>query len=448
MKAISVLLAVFLVTSVFLVGCASQQAPTPAETIPAQEPSDAAPEKITLTYMVHWNWDAQLNGLKKYTDEYTALHPNVEFEIVTVNYGDYFEKIRQFHEADAVPDIYQVYSTWGVTYADEGILDTPPAGVAEDVKANYFSTAGVTINGKIWGYPTEINDFMLVYDKKMFRDAGIVDANGEAKAPETWDELIADAVKLTKKDDKGSIIQYGYAFQKSEDWGVVDPFLSLLWSNNGEFLSSDYSEALMNSPEGVEALTKIVELFEKGATDPNSNMFDLGKGTVAMAIAAPWLEGSFKENFGDRFETDIGVAPIPGLKKPATLQYSWFSGVTAKSRHKQEAWDFLKWLHTEVQPETGTTRYGDLLTNVIGAIPSRNVDLENHQEQLSSVFKKGYVAELKNSVPEPNILEAGRVKKALLDEIVGAWVGDKTPKEALDAAKAKIDPILAENYGN
>src|SRR4029079_9841083 len=122
-----------------------------------------------------------------------------------------------------------------------------------------------------------------------------------------------------------------------------------------------------------------LKLFKQKATDNNGNFFDFSKGKVAMVVSPPWVKAIFKDGFKDNFETTVGVAPLPYFKKPATLQYSWFMGVTAKSQHKKEAWDFLTWFNTEVQPATNTTRYGDLLANTIGAIPSRKVDIDNHQ---------------------------------------------------------------------
>jgi multiple sugar transport system substrate-binding protein len=401
-----------------------------------------ASDKVNITIAVHWQWQGQLDGLKRYTDEYTTLHPDVVFNIVTIPYGEYADKLQLLYETGNAPDIYQIYSSWGVGLVENGMLARPPDYVIEDVEQNYVSTSGVTINGEIWGIPTEINDFTLVYDKKMFREAGLVDSNGEAVVPETWDELVDTAKKLSKKDAQGNIEVYGIAFLK-EDWQVVDPFLSLLYSNNGEYLSADQSEALFNSPEGVEALDKILVLFRENATDGDGSVFKLGNGTVAMAIAPPWLEGTFKANFGDRFEADIGVAPIPKLKKPASLQYSWFMGVMQGSENDVESWKFLKWISSDIQEDTGTTRYGDLLADVIGAIPSRTIDVEGHESALGSAFKATYVRELSNSVPEPNVKDGNKIKAALMNEILSAWAGTKTAKEALDDAKTEVDAILS-----
>lgn len=403
-----------------------------------------------LTYAIHWSEKAQQEGILKdgvliskglnqYLEEYTKLNPDVSFEVQVIQYGEYADKIKVLSDADMAPDIYQIYSPWGVSYVQAGILDKPPADVIADVKKNYLSVDGVTINGDIWGIPTEINDYALLYNKDLFKQAGLTNP------PKTWAELVEMAVKLTKKDEKGNITQYGIAFN-SEDWQVVNPFLTLLYSNGGQFLSEDLKKSLFNSPQGVAALDSILQLFRKGATDANGNFFDFGKNKVAMVVSPPWPKASIQTSFGEAFASTVGVAPFPPLGKPATFGYTWFMGVTAKSAYKTEAWEFLKWFSSEVQPETGTTRYGDLLAQTIGAIPSRKVDFQSHKEELGDFFTKVFIDQMKYTNVEPNVAESSTIKTILIKNIQTAWSGQKTAKEALDAAAIDVDKILQTYY--
>ena len=412
-------------------------------------------QKVKLTYAVHWSEKVQTDGiyengvlkykgLKQYLAEYTRSHPNVEFDIKIIPYGDYASTLKVLSDADMAPDIYQIYSTWGVSYVKDGILDKPSVDIVNDVKKNYITTAGVTIDGQIWGIPTEINDYVMLYNKDLFRKAGLVDANANVIYPKTWQEFVDTAVKLTKKDQNGHISQYGVAFS-NEDWQVVDPFLSILFSNGGKYLSSDMKKSLFNSKEGVEALDAELALFKKGATDTNGNFFDFGKGKVAMVIAPPWVKAGFKANFGNNFEKIVGVASIPVYKNPATSGYNWFTGVMAKSKNKKEAWDFLKWFTMETQSQTNTTRFGDLLADTIGSIPARKIDFDSHKEVLGDFFTSEYVNQMKYAVAEPNVNRSSEIKAILVEEILSAWSGKKTSQNALDSAASRIDKILTTN---
>ncbi len=406
-----------------------------------------------LSYAVHWTEDFQLNGiyeggqliekgLRQYLEEYVEVNPDIAFDIMIVPYVEYESKLQLLHDIDEVPDIFQAYSPWGATYLEKNMIAMPPQDIKDDVENNYISKAGAYMEGDIWGIPSEINDFSLIYNKKIFKDAGIVDQNGEALAPVTWTDLVDAASRTTKWDEAGNITTYGFAFTKGMDWAVVDPFLSLLLSNGGAYLNEDNTRAVFNSGEGIEVLSEIVSLFDNSYTDTNSNVWDFSDGKVAMAFIAPWTEGVFKEGMAERFDEEVGVAPIPYFQEPGTLQYNWFLGVMEKSNNKNEAWDFLRWFTTEIQAERGTTRYGDLMARTIKAIPSRLVDMENNADVLEdNDFKAPFIAQLEISTPEPNIPQAAAIKQVLMQEIEAAWIG-KDPADALNDAAYQVNSLL------
>lgn len=419
--------------------------------------SDSANGKTKLVVMTHWLEAPQIDGIKDasgkvtskgfkaYLDEYTSLHPNVQFELQQVHFNDYPSTLRVLADSDVAPDIYGIYAPWGAEYVRANILAEPPADVIEDVKKNYVSSAGPTIESKIWGIPTEINNYALLYNKDLFKSAGIVDSQGNAKAPTTWQDVIDAAKKLTKRDNKGTITQYGIAFTKDAEWQVADPFLSLLFSNGGQYLSGDLTKAMFNSPEGVAALDAEMQLFKDKSTDVNGNFFDFKDGKVGIVVAPPWTKGTFASSFGDKFASTVGVAPFPRMKEAGTLQYSWFTGVTKQSKNQQAAWDFLMWMTSE-QQSSGTTRMGDLLANTIGAIPARKVDFEKHKDVLGDFFSSVYVNQMKDSTAEPNVLQSDTIKEKLISQIQAAWAGEKTAQEALDTAAADINKILGLYY--
>lgn len=421
--------------------------------------SSTATSTITLTFATHWSlfqldgiYDAKGNlvskGLQQYFTEYEKLHPNINIVHIPMDYGVYASKLQNLYDVGQAPDIYQVYSQWAVSYVKNGILDTPPVDIQNDVKNNYVPTAikGVTLNGQIWGIPTETEDYALLYDKNLFKQAGIVDANGNALPPKTWSELVADAIKITKRNSAGNITTYGYSFEKGTDDFVVAPFLSLLFGENGgEYLTPDNSKCMLNSPQGVKALASIVQLFSNKVTDDSSDVWDVGSGKSAMTIMAPWSQSSFEGSTSTaNFDKVVGVAPVPYLDKPGNLAYTWFMGVMNSSTHKQAAWDFLKWLTTDIQPQTGTTRYGDLMAQTIGAIPSRKSDVANETILKTSPQKAGWVSVLKDATPEPVVGNFAHITDdILMPGIESAWYGQVSPQKALDSICQQINQVLS-----
>ncbi|MGE5572417.1 MAG: ABC transporter substrate-binding protein [Bacteroidota bacterium] len=416
----------------------------------------AAAAKAKLVWQVHWS-DFQVEGvysgeganrklvskgLRQYVEEYMKLHPDVEIEIQSVPMEEYLQKVLVARSSGVAPDLYGIYSLWGVQLVQNGILDGPPNAVVKDVRENYtpVAVAGATIDGKIWGIPMEVGNYCLVYNKELLK------AKGFTSPPKTWNELVDMASKLTVRDKSGVITQYGFAFLAGWESAVVHPYLGLLWDLGGDFLSPDFKKCVVNSPEGVQALEAELQLFKTGGTDPAGSVWSFPQGKVAMMIMASWYEQSLKQGLGDKYDKVVGVAPVPYIKKPVNAGYTWFLAVDSASKNKKAAWDFLMWFTAETQKPKNTTRLGDLMVETIGSLPCREIDLANHPDTLNDLYTKTFVEQLKNSKPEPNVAQGAEVKTILANEIVEAWHGRKSAKQALDDAVLKINEILAEFY--
>ena len=61
------------------------------------------------------------------------------------------------------------------------------------------------VDGDYWGLPTAVRALALFYNKDMFAAAGL------PGAPETLDQMVEYAKKLTKKDSGGNYEVGGYA---------------------------------------------------------------------------------------------------------------------------------------------------------------------------------------------------------------------------------------------
>ncbi|MBC7122409.1 MAG: ABC transporter substrate-binding protein [Pseudothermotoga sp.] len=407
--------------------------------------------KTKLIFAVHWsdyqvegvkdeNGNVVVKGLKQYIEEYQKLNPNVEIEIQSVPFDEYLKRILISHTSGVIADIYVLYSLWGVQLVDSGILDEVPKDVVSKVKSDFVKAAvdGATIDKAIWGVPVEVANYALVYNKKLLQEAGF------NEPPKTWDELVAMAPKLTKRNPDGTVAQYGFAFLSGWDSAVVHPYLALLYSNGGKPFKDDFTECLLTSKEAIEALEAELKLFKNGATDPAASVWNFPTGKVAMMIMAPWYETALKLGFKDEYEATVGVAPIPYLKKPATTGYTWFIAVDSASKNKKAAWDFIRWM--TLQDAGGFTRMGELMAKNIGSIPPSKKDLAFFKAELNDLYTSVFVKELENTYQEPNIAQGQEIKTILMREIVEAWNGRKTAEQALSDAKKQIDKILEEFY--
>jgi multiple sugar transport system substrate-binding protein len=397
------------------------------------------PEPVKLVVLTHWGEESVLKPMQARFDEYMKLHPNVQIEYQTVTFDQLLTKITTARAAGISPDIYHFYNLWMPDFVKGGMLATPPDEVIADIKANYGpgSIEAVTVNGQIWGYPTEINTYQLIYNEKILQEAGF------SKPPETWDELKQMACAMAQTDASGTVTRAGYLVIPGWDSGVVHPFLSLLWSNGGEYLSADGTKALFNSPEGLATLKLYTDLINEKCTDLGISWGDFPNGKGGMIIMANWWRTTLKDTFLDGYE-NVGVAPIPHGPngQSTTLQYNWLYGVDQGSKSPEEAWKLVQWLNTPAN-EGEASPIGDFLTSALGAIPSRVSDQEALTDRFDE-FMQAFVASTANARPEPVVLGGQEVKTTLQTEIEGAWYGQKTPEQALTDAAQEADSILAE----
>jgi multiple sugar transport system substrate-binding protein len=368
---------------------------------------------------------------------------SVEIVHQQIPYGDYLQTILTARLGGQAPDIYHVYSIWAAQLVDNGLLAPPPNDILGFVEENYVPSTvnAVTIDDQVWGVPTEVSNYLLVYNKNIFAEAGIT------APPKTWDELLEIAAATTKRDAQGRATQIGYADYYPSVAGVVHRFLTHLYSKGVDLFSEDFTETNLNSPEALEALQERVELFRAGSADLNVDSDAFDSGDVAMTIQASWQEGTFREVFGDAFEETVGVSAIPNGDNWRSLQYAFFYGVDANSDVQNEAWAFIEWLNSQAsaQQEGGPSCMGEMLVD-LGALTANEGDVGAAQDELGDFFTAPFADALERSITEPNVIQASEIETILQTYLLQAYRGDLEPEAALTQADEEITAILAEFY--
>lgn len=395
---------------------------------------------VTLTLMTHYS-QQQEKELKKYIDQWNKEHPNIQVKHKSVaDFSKLLPTIMAQQTSGQQADILHIYSLWGGQLAKSNVLAQPPADVKSDIEANYPSAAikGATVDGKLLGYPTEVQTYALYYNKKLLKDAGFTNP------PSTWDELYQVAKAVTKRKN-GKIVVEGFGLKSSTvTAGVVHPYLSLLYTAGGRLINEDGTKAELDSEAGLKTLEFQKKLIKEKLSDLS---IDVAKGfpseRVAMTINASWWQGTLKAVMKDNFE-NIGVAPIPSPdgKSKGSVSYSFFYGVNSKSKHQEEAWEFLKWLNSQKQ-ENGATAEGNFLLSQ-GIIPARTSDIEAFEKELSTLNNKPFIDALEYAVPEPNLLQGEKIMTLLQKQIEAVWTDQTRPEQALKTATEQINRELSQ----
>lgn len=402
----------------------------------------AAQDTPTLTVLTHWGEESTLQGQEVMFDLCEAA-TNVNIELRTVPFNDLLTTIVTGRTAGTNPDIYHLYNLWLPDFTGEnGLLAAPPADAVEEIMANSPQAVidGITVNGQVWGYPTEVNTYLLLYNKRLLEEAGYTEP------PQNWEELKEIAAAITKKDDTGAITQVGYGVLPGWDSGIVHPFSALLLSNGGSYLNEDFTATAFNSPEGLETLQLYADLLENGGIDMSVSGWDYPNGKVGMVIMANWWRATLQASEAIDYDTEVGVAPVPvgpSGEESMTLSYNWLWAVDAGSENQEAAWDFIRCLNTPTEEGAGSPM-GDYLVHSLGAIPSFIFDQEAFAEDLGDFFLQAFVDSTNYARPEPVVAGGQEVKTYLQTEIEAVLSGISDPETALETAAEEGDAILKE----
>ena len=396
-----------------------------------------AQDAKTITIATHYN-DEQMAPLTECFRAYETTHPDIKIVFQQAAYGDFLQTILTSRVGGTSPDIYNIYSIWAPQLAGAGTLSTPPAEIQEWINGAYgSSTVGAaTIGGTLWGIPTELSVYDLIYNKKILAEAGF-DA-----PPKTWDELHDMAAKITKKNKQNVIETAGYVYGPSVS-NAVHVFYSQMYAAGIAPYSNDGRTTNFTSPEAIKILERQAALFSEGITSNTNVVDDIAGGKAGMAIMANWNKFDFQTAFGDEFENTIGVAPVPNDGgAPGTMLYTFFWAVDSTSKVQAESWELLKWLNTaqDGKPLSCT----GIMMNKLGAFSGNLADLA--AMDVTDGFSAPFVEAVQSGAAktQPNIWQASENERVLRGYIEQVWAGTMTATDAMTAADAEITAVLAE----
>lgn len=300
---------------------------------------------VTLNQWYHQYGEA---GTQQAVEKYAAAYKNATVK-VSWKPGDYDQSTAASLLTDAGPDVFE--------YGNGPTIDMIKGGQVVDLSDLFGDTKSdfnesvlkrVTYQDKIWAIPQVIDMQVLVYRKSMLEKAGVT-------PPQTIDELIAAAKKLTDGDVKGLFV--------GNDGGAGLLGGPMLWSAGLDYLTDD-NQFGFDDPRAATALGKLRELWDSKAIllGAPKDWFDasaLTSGLTAMQFTGLWTFPDIKKGLGD----DFGVLPWPALDgsgKASVPVGAYGSCVSAKSKNVDAAKAFAKylWIDQTADQLDFATKYG------------------------------------------------------------------------------------------
>jgi len=413
---------------------ASEAPAAAASEAPVEAPSTTSPVEITFWHQYD---KANADLMAELVNEFNAANPDIKVTaVVQPSYDEYKTLLQTSILSNTTPDIAAVDLIWmpGLAKSDALVAldDMIAADSAFDISDFYTHLVNYdVINGKRYGIPVSANNMQLIWNKDLFRKAGL----DPEKAPTTWAEMQEMAEKCS--DPANGVVGFEFYTQPTGE-GVTWQFQVWLWAAGGEFLNADNTKAAFNTPEGLKALTFVSNMLDgHGAVPAAWGAF--GDGKACMQLDGSWLFGYRKDA-----PFEWGIAPVPGPEAGQTASNIGGEHLiifkSADAARQQAAWQFIKFLTS-----TDTQIRWDKTTGFLPILKSvgENADyLEwvNNTEPRMLPFIKGMeFAHARPATPYYN-----EISDAFSREIQKAMLGEATPSEALAAAEKAVNDILSQ----
>ena len=399
--------------------------------------SSSGPTEIAVW---HGYQDTEGDVFKGLVAQYNKDHPDVKVSELYSSNDLVLQKVLTAVRGNSAPDVAYMFGSWSPNIAKiPQIVDMKDEVAKPDWKWDDFYQAerdAATVGDKIVGVPALVDNLAIVYNKKLFADAGVAPPNPNW----TWDDFRAAAAKLTDPA-KG---QFGWLIPADGSEDTVWHYAPMLWEAGGDILSPDNTKAVFNSDAGVKALTVLQQMavtdksLYLDTTNENGPKL-MNSGKVAMLVTGPWDLSSLPD-----IDYDVQVMPTfagsDGGHQTIAGPDNWVVFNNSDKR-KQAAIDFVKWLTAPEQVKAFSLGTGDLPIRTSVGQDKAVLDKLNENVPGTAAFVENL-----NNVKKvrPQVEQYPAISESLGQAIVSVMLGKEQPKAALDNAAQAADAKLAE----
>jgi multiple sugar transport system substrate-binding protein len=340
--------------------------------------------------------------------------------------GNYDQQVAAALLTDSGPDVFESVGPNLNMIQGGQVVDVTELldGVKDDFNPAVLEPK--TYRDKIWGVPQVIDMQLLFYRKSMLDDKNI-------QPPETLDELVDAAQALTTDKVKGLFL--------GNDGGADVLNGTPLHAAGLEFVTKD-GKVGFDDPAAARTLGKIRQLYVAkslllGAPSDWSDPSAFIQGLTAMQWSGLWAIPQVQKELGD----DFGVLPFPKdgpSGAPAVPVGAYASAVSARSKHKDVAKAFVKWLWVD-----NTADQTDFALSYGFHIPAR-ISLAKKADKL----KKGAAADAvryatDHGFPDAPLLWTDASRSAYQDALSRIIKDGANPESELKGVVRKVNAELA-----
>jgi len=287
-------------------------------------------------------WEGIIKGFE-------AKNPDVKVNLEVQSWDNINDVVRTKVQSNDAPDILNIDAFAG--FAKDDLLYPAEEALSEETRADLQDSfvENASIDGTQYGLPLLASARTLFINRDLTKKAGVT------AAPETWDELLAAAKKVSALG--GGVFGYGMPLGNEEAQAETSIWV---FGNGSDW--GDSGELTIDTPENVEAVEFMQRMIEEKATQPDAGATDrtplinvFVQGKIGYIMALPPTVQQIKDENPD---LNVELAPIPTKDgSPVTLGVADHLMAFKNEGDKQEAIQaFLDYFYsTDVYTEFVTT---------------------------------------------------------------------------------------------
>jgi ABC-type glycerol-3-phosphate transport system substrate-binding protein len=390
-----------------------------------------------VTTLVVWEWistEGEGEVLQALLAEFDAQNPDIRIESLTTPWGQARDEILLMSQAGNVPDLIGVNRNWLHEFVQLNMLEdlTPYVESVPGLRTKFYEPVRGEMDGTVYVLPYSGGNSALVYNQGEFRARGL-------QPPTTLEEFVEIGRELSNPAQN----QFGTAWALSEanvTGANVVNIGPLLTSFGGQYVVD--GRAAFNSEAGLATLEWMMQMEEDGIAAPGSTTIDAREMRELMAGETIFMtvDGAWGTPFYNQYpEIEIGIAPMPRGLEVGTVVNIMNWGIPQAAENKDEAWRLLEFLMED--------------ENLLRLYREGNVMPVTAEHGGMEEFTEIYAGFLETLDQSQNFFQTGSVPqeselyRIVVDAYQEAFLGAKTPQQALDDAAAAYDRILEDISG-
>jgi multiple sugar transport system substrate-binding protein len=358
-------------------------------------------------------------------DSFNAAHPEIDVDIVHTKWDLMYDKLTTSIAGGKPPEISVIGTRWLLEFMTMDAVDEVTQYLSKSTVNNIAPGAmEAKLKGKLMGLPVAAGARILAYNPDL-----------TTTVPNTMEELREAAIKVHNPPNVYGLIMPGKKHTELTD------FAYYLFAAGGNFFEIEpdgsYGKCIVNSPEGVKALSFMNKLAEEDKV-VQEGYLGLHRmeshplfytGNIAYTFIGAWVESAAKQA-GAPFQPKYGqIPPFAGEKQKSLIitdSIAMFSGTNLEAAGK-----FLDFFYQDEWKAKFDEAIGfPPVTISAGKLPQFQTPLYQALGE-AALTAQGW----------PLIEEWAECSDIIYDAEIEVHLGRKTPKQALDDAAAEIDKL-------